>query len=72
MNSAAPSTTATAGGSMPSDPDCVWFYLSADGQQCGPVTPADIADLLIDRDINSKTLGSVEINRGQSFPTRFF
>lgn len=59
--SAAPAAAAPSAAAAPAasaDPDRVWFYLSpATGAQCGPVTPGDIADLLIDRDINSSTLG---------------
>jgi hypothetical protein len=45
---------------QPADPDRVWFYLDSSSQQRGPVTPLDIADLLLDRDINSRTYGSVQ------------
>jgi len=38
--------------------DAIWFYLDASGQQQhGPVSPDVLADLLMDQDINSKTLG---------------
>ena len=45
------------GGAIPAN-ERVWYFIDTDGNQRGPISPSDITEMVLDREIQYQTLGS--------------